>query len=360
MAWQIRSLDDASAAVRGAFRQWLKGTDTSLKNNFVTVAGKVFAMITDEFERRLAWLVKQMSLSTATDIEWVKLHCGDIDIFQKPASASSGRIVGTGTADRIYPAGISFSSGGLSWIATAPAQASPLGEVVFQVECTSAGAATNRDAGGLLALDDPATWSDLSEEFTVGSDGLGGGADIEDIEDLKARGLYRKRNPRGAGKLSDYEDAVRAVSGVLKAWAFRDPAAPGSVFVFFLFAGRPNLIPSSGDVIVVQAAINAMRFVRVDASEAVAPTPQALDIEISGLSGDTTAIRSAIESGLKAMLYEKARPGIASDAFTLSLSWINEVISGVTGEDRHVLESPLNDITYTNGRYPVLGTVSYT
>lgn len=50
---------------------------------------------------------------------------------------------------------------------------------------------------------------------------------------------------------------------------------------------------------------------------------------------------------------------IAGDTFTLSRSWITEAISQASGEKRHVLSLPLDDVTLTNGEFPVLGSVTY-
>lgn len=358
MAWQIRSLDDASAAIRGAFRRFLPGTDTALKNNFVTVVVKVLAGLSHEFELRMGYLARQLFASTAS-LPFLRLHGADVGIFQKAASASQGSIEGEGQGNTLYPSGIRFVSGADTYVSTAPAQASANGSVVFQVAAETKGANTNRNAGGILTIADPGLYPTLGANWTVGSNGLGGGADIENTEDFRARVLFRKANPPGAGKLSDYERIVRDVPGVLKAWAYRDSLTPSFMAVFFLFDGRPNRIPTDGDVLVVQAALDAARLIRVNDSVVVAPTPVALNPVIAGLSADTEAIRSAIAAAIETVLYERARPGIPGDIFWLSRSWIAEAISQVTGEDRHELNWPLNDLPYTNGEYPVIGTVSF-
>jgi uncharacterized phage protein gp47/JayE len=358
MAWAIRSLTDASARVRGAFRQYLPGTDSALANNFVTVTGKVLAAMAHEFELRMGYLAKQLFSSTATG-SFLLRHGADIAIYRKPAAVASGAIVGTGTPNVTYPAGIRFVSGNVTYISTAPASANPLGSLTLQVSSEVAGAAANRDTDGVLALADPVLWPALSTEWLVGPLRIGGGADIEEMEAYRARVLHRKQNPPGGGKLSDYENIALDVPGVVKAWAFRQPLAPGFIAVYFLFAGRVNLIPTSGDVVAVQAAIDAKRLIRIDDSVAVAPTPTALDLVITGLDNDSLTVREGIEASVASMLLARGRPGIAGDTFTLSRSWISEAISAVTGEDRHVLAAPLDDVTYTNGQIPVLGAITY-
>ncbi|MBB3315109.1 putative phage protein gp47/JayE [Rhizobium sp. BK181] len=358
MAWQIRSLTDASARVRGAFRQYMPGTDSALANNFVTVTGKVLASMAHEFELRMAYLAKQLFASTATGAFLLR-HGSDIGIYRKAASPASGAVVGSGTPNVTYPAGIRLLSGNVTFVSTAPASASPLGELTLDVKSEVVGAATNRDADGILALADPVLWPDLPTEWLVSAAGIGGGADIEDFEVFRSRVLHRKQNPPGGGTLSDYENIALNVPGVVKAWAFRQPLAPGFISVFFLFAGRPNLIPTSGDVLVVQAAIDAQRLIRIDDSVAVAPTPEPLNLVIDGLANDSQTVRDGIAAAVSTVLLDRGQPGIPGDTFTLSRSWIAEAISSVTGEDRHILAAPLDDVTYSNGHFPVLGTITY-
>ncbi|CVI59556.1 baseplate J/gp47 family protein [Agrobacterium leguminum] len=359
MAWNIRSLDDASAAVRGAFRRYLPGTDTALKNNFVTIVAKVLAALSYEFELRMGWLSKQILLSTSTNLAWIKLHAAEVGIYQRTAVAASGEITGAGAATTTYPSGIRFISGNVTYVSTAAVTSGADGSMTVPVTAEVKGSVGNRDSAGLLSLADPGLYTTLGANWTVDDDGLGGGADAEDADSLKERALQRKRNPPGGGTLTDYERIAMSVSGVLKAWAFRVPNSPGGVVVHFLFGGRDDNIPIASDVEAVQAAIDAQRLIRVDDSVATAPVPRPVDVTITGLSGDTTEIRGAIESGIAAMYIVRCRPGLDGDTFTISRSWYSEVISGVTGEDRHTLVEPAADIVLTGGQFPVNGEFDY-
>ncbi|NEJ46614.1 baseplate J/gp47 family protein [Rhizobium leguminosarum] len=358
MAWAIRSLPEASARVRGAFRQYLPGTDTALWNNFVTVTAKVVAALAHEFELRMAYLTRQLFISTATG-QWLVQHCGDIGVYRKQAAAASGSITGTGAPLAVYPSGVRFVSGSVTYLSTAPATADGAGALTMAVTSEARGASSNRDEGGILALADPVLYPDLGGEWEVAAGGLGGGADIESDDSLRARGLQRKRNPPGGGTLTDYERIALDVPGVLAAWAFRGSNSIGSVFVYFLFAGREDFIPEPSDVAVVQAAIDAQRLIRVDDSVAVAPIAHPVDITIDGLSADTPEIRAGIETAISAMFLARCRPGIAGNTFTLSRSWISEAISTVSGEDRHELVEPAADLVLSGGEFPTLGTVTY-
>lgn len=356
--WLARSLDELSSNVRAAFRRHIPGTDTGLKNNFVTVAGKVIAALAHEFELRMAWLTMQMFIATATG-KWLEAHCGQIGIYRKQAATASGTITGTGLANTTYAAGIRFYSGGVTYLSTSPATADGLGAISIPVVAEVKGEAGNRDAAATLSLADPALWQGLGTAWEVDADGIGGGADKEADDSLRARGLQRKRNPPKGGSLSDYERIVLAVPGVIKAWAFRDTTSPGLVVVLFLFAGRADYIPLTADVEAVQAAIDAERLIRVDDSVASAPVALAVNITINGLDRDDSTVRAAIAASISQMFLDRCRPGITADTFTLSRSWISEAISSATGEERHVLAAPAGDITLTGGQFPKLGVMTY-
>lgn len=359
MPYVTRSLDVLSQTARGAFRQFLPGTDASLKQSVVTVIAKVMALLAYEYEQRFAWLVKQMFLTTADDAAWVAQHAAEVGITAKPAAPAAGTVTGIGTPGAVYPAGLRLVSGTHTYATTAPATASGGGVLSAPVRAEQAGEATNRDAGSLLNTADPSLSPGVGADFVVAAGGLGGGADPEGTEQLRARALFRKRNPPRAGALSDYEAIALGVPGVLKAWAFRVSGSPGGVTVLFLFAGRTDSIPLPGDVAAVQAAIDARRLIRVDAGEAAAPVARPVDVTIAGLATDTADVRAAIAAAIRALFLARCRPGIAGDTFTVSRSWIAEAVSGAAGEDLHVLTAPAGDITLTGGQFPVLGVLSF-
>ncbi|MEW6121657.1 MAG: baseplate J/gp47 family protein [Pseudomonadota bacterium] len=360
MAFSTRSLDEIGAAVRGAFRQFLPGTDATLRQAFVWVSAKVVALLAREYELRLAWIYAQLFVRTVTDMAMLRMHGADYRIYQKTAAAASGAVTGMGQAGVTYPAGIRLYSAGVTYVTTAPFTAAGDGTVSALVQAESRGAATNRDAGAALTLADPALYPSLSQDFDVGPDGLGGGADIEDLESLRKRILARKAKPPQGGALGDYETFALEVPGVLKAWAHGFSNGVGSIVVFFLFTGRTDNIPEPADVAAVQAHIDGKRLIRVDEEVAVAPIPAPLAVTIADLDPDTPEIRAAIEANIRAVLYARARPGLAAAPFVLSRSWISQAISDAAGEDSHSLVVPATEtITYVGGQIPVLGTVTY-
>ncbi|MEP9397937.1 baseplate J/gp47 family protein [Mesorhizobium sp. KR2-14] len=352
-----RSLEAISRAIRGDLRRELPGTDAMVWPNTLSVFSKVVAMAIQLVEYRAEFIYRQIFASTA-DRRHLERQAFEFGMARKPASRATGRIVTTGTPDAIYPAGIGFLSDDVMYRSSGEARAMPDGTLFVLVHSEDAGAHTNREIDDELQLADPALFPSLGQTAHVDYAGLGGGADMESDESLRARILDRKRRPPQGGAYSDYERMVADIPGVAKAWAWPFAGGPGTVGVWFLFEGRENLIPTDADIAVVRDEIDARRLIRAGLF-VNAPRPEPLDITIAGLGLDTVEVRSRIEGDLRAMLLERARPGVAAEAFVLSRSWISEAISGAIGESRHRLISPLDDVTYTDGGYPVLGTVTY-
>lgn len=357
MAFLPRSLAAISAAIRGDLRRELPGTDATIWPNTLTVFSKVVAMANHLVEQRAAWIYRQIFTSTA-DARHLERHAYEYGMARKAASRASGRVATTGTPNAVYPAGIGYLSGGETYRTAGDARADGAGAVVFEVYSERAGAAMNRAEGEALTLADPALYPSLGSEATVAAGGLGGGADVEGDELLRARILDRKRRPPQGGATSDYEQLARSFPGVTKAWARSFAHGPGTVGVWFLFEGRPSGIPTGADVEALADYIEARRLIRADlVVQAPIPTPVA--ITIANLVNDTAATRAAIEASLAAMFLARARPGVAADPLVFSRSWIAEAISQAVGEDRHVLVSPAADLVYAAGQYPVLGAIAY-
>jgi len=357
MALSVPSLSDLSQSVRAALRKFLPGTDALIWPNTLAIEGKVFAAVMRNAYLRLAFLYRQFFASTADEFHLERRHAYEIGIARNRASRATGTVTTTGTADATYPAGIRWLSGTDTYVSTAAATADGDGALAVSVRAETPGASGNRSADEALTLADSAIWPSLGTQAIVGEDGLGGGADVEDVESLRERVLDRKRRPPQGGAESDYEQFARDVTGVTNAWAKAFADGPGTIGVWFLFEGRTNGIPEAADVEAVQTAIDALRMIRL-AFVANAPTPVEVDVTVA-LDPDTTTLRATVQQRIADMLVRRARPGLPDDSFVLPVAWISEAISQTVGEDSHTLTVPAADLTFTAGQYPVLGTVTF-
>lgn len=357
MSFVVRTLEQISKAIRGDLRRELPGTDATVWPNTLSVFGKVVAMANHLIELRLNWVYDQIFASTA-DVRHLERHAYEYGLARRAASRASGYVLATGAPDTVYPAGIAFLSGVARYLVSSDARSDETGAVTLLVHSDAIGASANREAGAQLTLIDPALQPTLDGIALVGDDGIGGGAEAEDDDSLRARVLDRKRRPPQGGAESDYEQFALAVPGVVKAWAHRFAHGPGTIGVWFLFAGRENLIPTDGDVLAVQDYIDQKRLIRA-AIVVSAPEPYPVDITIYGLADDSEKVRAAIRVSLEKMFFERARPGVAASPAAFSRSWISEAISQAIGEDRHQLISPVGDFLFNDGRIPVVGEIDY-
>lgn len=354
---KARSLDVISRAIRADLRREMPEADATIWPNNLAILSKVFAMATRLVELRLEWAYRQIFASTA-EARQLERHAYEFGLARKPAAAATGYIETTGAADTLYPAGLAWQSGTVRYIAAGDALSDGDGAVRVYVVAEAVGAASNRAAGEEIVFVDAALAPTLAAVATVDEDGLGGGADVESDESLRARVLDRKRRPPQGGATSDYEQIARAFPGVSAAWAYSWSHGPGTVGVWFLFDGRTNGIPTDADVAAVQDWIDSRRLIRARLVVA-APVAAPVDVFISGMTTDSVATRAAIETSLRAMFAARARPGVASAPLLFSRSWISEAISQAIGEDQHYLSSPNIDLVYAAGEMPVLGQVFY-
>lgn len=354
---KARTLDVISRAIRGDLRREMPDVDATVWPNNMSILSKVFAMATRLVELRLEWAYRQIFASTA-EARQLERQAYEFGLARKPARFAAGYIETTGDPDTIYPAGLSWQSGTVLYTAASDARSDADGAVSFYVVAAETGTATNRAASDVLVFMDATLAPTLEAAAMVGADGLGGGADAESDDSLRARVLDRKRRPPQGGATSDYEQIARAMPGVSAAWAYSWINGAGTVGVWFLFEGRTNGIPTPADVAALQEWIDDRRLIRARLS-VVAPTPYPIDIAIGGLKTDNQRTRDAIRASLEAMFAKRARPGVAPDPFSFSRSWIAEAISTAVGEDSHVLIMPIDDMRFDGGQIAVLGDIFY-
>ncbi|ACL57414.1 baseplate J/gp47 family protein [Methylobacterium nodulans] len=366
--YNIRSLAELGSQARKYFTQAVEGAVALVWANTFTVFAKVLALLDFEHEQRRAWLFKQMFASTADEI-WLVRHAFELGLAQGAGQTAFGRVTVAATPGLVVPAGLTWvREDGLTY--TTLAQAIAAGNsVTLYVEADLVGEVGNVAAGTELTLSPD---SDAPEALgTVATvvaaedgSGLSGGIDAEDLESLRARVLARKRNPPHGGAEGDYIAWVtEALPGVVRAvWVDSFSNDARSVWVMFTVADQPNGIPTAAQVATVQAHIDDGVRRPVTARVFVsAPIAHHINLLIAGLSPDTPDIRDAIAAEVEAVFVDRAEPGKPTKgAFALSRSWLTEAISRATGEDRHRLVTPADDLVFGPGQLPVPGLISYT
>lgn len=366
MAWVTPTLPALIDRVRAAFRAELPGSDAWVWPNNITPTAKVVAGAVFELFGRLDWRMRQMFASTAEG-DYIARHAYELGLSRRPAAPATGTAIVTATGPYALDGAALFrSSAGQDFRALAAASISGAGTLDVALVAVSDGAAGNLAAGAPLEAVSGVTGAGA---VVVAAGGITGGADVESDESLRARVLFRKRNPPHGGAPADYVGWAMEVSGVTRVFVERLWSGAGTVRVFVLMDELyADGIPPSGEVARVRGHLEAV--VPASAGLTVAP-PVAVpvDITISGLSPDTTAVREAIRAELRDMLLRRAgvsgadsthpaMPWLASP-FTLSRSWVSQAISDAADEARHVLVEPPSDITFAAGEIPVLGDLDF-
>jgi len=361
VAFNIPSIPDLGSRIRNAFRAYLPGTDAFIEPNNLSIAGKTFTLVMFEAYQRLGFLYKQMFASTADGDHLEFRHAADYGIVRKPATAASGLV----TLTQVTPGAQTVAAGLVlvrddgTLYATLDSAVMSAGTASVAVRAQIGGAATNAPAGSSLTIDQTSGVPNLLDVAIVGTGGLGGGADAEADEELRARVLLRKQAPPRGGNAADYIRWALDVPGCTR--AFVSPFVPNvdGVTVFPLFDDtRVNGIPKSEDLDAVLAYIEPLRPITADVFVAAA-TPYPIDVGVSGLVPDNARVRGAIQATLNAIIRDRCPLSTAADPFVLPRAWIDEAVSRATGEQRHTLTAPLTDLTIPAGNLPVPGALTF-
>lgn len=366
MTFAIPTLSDLVSRARNAFRSELPGSDAWLWPNNLAVISKVLGGLMWELFGRLDQVQKQKFALTAEG-EWLDLHASEIGLARRPSAKSVGAVTFTSTGNlTVAPGAVLARADGVQLVTTLGGSRVGAGTLTLPAVAVLAGQAGTTLEGSPLTI-----VSNVVGSATVvaAAGGMAGGADIEDDETLRARILFRKRNPFHGGAAADYVSWASAIPAVTRVFVERCWNGPGTVRVFPLTDGvTANGIPNGSVVTAVQQDLD----LRVPAGTVLtvsAPTPVPIDVIVSGLEPSSTAVREAVLAELRDMFVRLARvvgndtphpamPFLAVPG-TFSRSWVWQAIANATGEERHVLLFPAADVPLAAGSMPVLGSLDF-
>lgn len=301
-------------------------------------------------------------------------------VYRKPASAAKSKDVkAVGSANRVIPAGTILNRGdGYQYTVATEIKIQDSGEghggitaVLPDVtdDVTGGGANGNADAGTVLTLD--VNIAGVESQLTLIEAAIGG-ADIEDEEAFRSRGLLSWQEPPQGGSDTDYKKWALEVSGVTRAWVKRRLNGAGTVGVYIMCDGNLNdgfpigtdgisqledwgAVKASGDQLSVADHLyplqtdTAIVFV-------CSPIRKSIDFEIAGIKDADSTVVSNIKSALTTLFFDEAT---LDGTGKIDLSDINKSISNVDGTKGYILNSPSSNITFSVGEIPLLGEVDF-
>jgi len=328
----------------------LPGADARLRRSNLNVLARVHSGAAHGLYGYLEWLARQVIIDTA-DGDVLERHASIWKIPRKTASPAVGNVTVTGINGAIVPANSTLArSDGAQYTTDVEATIAG-GTATIAVTAVEDGQAGNASAASSLSFETPI--DGVSATATVDTGGLTGGADIEPVEDLRARLLARIQAPPHGGALHDYVAWALEVPGVTRAWAYPAELGLGTVTVRFVRDDDASPIPDAAEVQAVQDHIDSVRPVGMKGLYVVAPIAVPLNFTID-LTPDTAAIRAAVEAELRDLLLRESRPGA-----TILLSHIREAISLASGENDHILTVPAANVTLAVGEMATFGTITW-
>ena len=335
------------------FNGLIADADAFLRRTFTSTYARIIAGLAHGLYGRLAWISEQVHPLTSA-IEGLLLHGRTYLVVRKLPSKASGVVILEAADTAIMEKDTEIiRSDGVSFVSTGEVAAVG-GFVAVPVLASNYGVGSNTPSGVQVKLVQPVVG--IAASGVVGDGSLTGGSDEEGVEAYRARIVERIQKPPQGGAGLDYERWAKEVAGVTRVWVAKNEMGLGTVTVRFMMDDTyADGLPLVGDVARVQEYIDAENRRPVTAVfYAAAPVGIPLDIEITNLSPVTSEVKVAIEAELADMIRRIATP---SGIIPLSKIW--EAVSVATGEDSHLIASPLESIPHEIGRIAILGAVSY-
>jgi uncharacterized phage protein gp47/JayE len=358
MSYQRPTLSDLISQAKSDLSAHLPGSDPLLRRCFESALAHATAGLAHGLHGHAMWLSKQL-LPDVADYEWLVRWASIRNVTPVAATKAVLEIAITGTTGYTCPAATLWATNdGAVYVQNA--DCTIVGGVgTPSVTAVVPGVAGNQTVGVVLALVTPVAHIDSAASVTTTTTA---GFDQESQASLLARYLLALRSPPKGGGPGDYVQWALAVAGVTRAWEFPRANGAGTVVVRFVCDALPDIIPTSGMVATVQAALELVAPVTAGRGPndvgvtALAPTGSTLNFSLDLSSGaDTAAIRAAIVANLTDMMLQKGAP----TGVTIYKTWIDDAIATATGVTNYTLSSPLVNQVYAVGTMPIMGTVTF-
>jgi uncharacterized phage protein gp47/JayE len=355
------SLQDLVDRITTDFQTRIDGADSILRRSALRVIAKVNAAAIHLLYGFLDFQANQLFATTA-DTTGLDTIAAEYGVDRRAAAQATGSGTATGTNGINIPAGTELQNSDSVKYTTDAAATIAGGVATIAFTAVEGGTDGNDDASVVITFSSPI--AGIDSNFTVDSNGITGGTDLETDSSLRGRVLLRKRKPPHGGAEYDYEAWALEVSGVTRVWGFSNIDGPGSIGLAFVRDDDSTIIPNATqrqavrDYIVEHTDPGSGETVGIPVTaepgfRIVELFELEVDLEID-ISPNTAAVQTAIENELESLILNSGGP-----EQTLYLSKIGEAISLAAGESHHRLDSPTADITAANNQLHVLGTITW-
>ncbi|SQI34913.1 Uncharacterized homolog of phage Mu protein gp47 [Leminorella richardii] len=307
---------------------------------------------------RLGWIARNIIPHLADD-DILLRHCEFWGVWRKQPTAATGTIIVEVVDDAVIAAGTRWQrQDGVILTSTSAVMTSTAGTVIVPVEAEETGTTGNTAADVKVELLSPVV--NVKSAAFVSSATISGGAEIESIESLRSRLLFRVQYPPSGGNTYDYVRWALECAGVTRAWCF-SAIGRNVVTVLFVLDGQPDIFPTLSDIERVQDYITAHQNPLTNQWEGKAP---AVELNVSGpqklalnpvvrISPKTPDTQAAVTAALTDLLID-AEPG--GKAY---LSKMNAAVATASGVTDGRIVSLSDDIYAQENELIVLGDITW-
>lgn len=246
---------------------------------------------------------------------------------------------------------------------------------LLSVQATSTGLSTNVGAGSGMAIN----VTNVNTTAYVGTDALTGGADLEDIENYRTRVLQAHNLTPGIATAPALISSAKKIVGITRVYVI--PAVNtavqtvarglpgyipllGETMIYCLADGQVPITPSGAQLTAVYNQIFTdglwPNYIPAVNLWVVAPNLVSQNIILTGISPDTTSMRTAITTQLAVFFSENANVS-QNCSYKALIAFLNKIQDPNTGLflQNYTLTSPTTDMVATSGQLLILGTVTF-
>ena len=313
----------------------------------------------------LDWRTRQMFPQTCDDDVLENLHANLwlANGGRKQSAPAQGKIKVTGAAGSVIAQAALFNrNDNVQFLAVTGATIPAGGSIDVDVIALEPGAAGNTEANTSLKLVNPIAGVETNAKVIQ----LSGGADIENVEDLRGRVVESRQKGRDVGRAVDWSAWSKEVPGVTRVWPVPKLAGLGTITIYFVRDGDANIFPDDVEQEKLEAYLDktGLPFGEVFCT---APVRKILN-PIIQIKPDTPANRAACENALRTLINQSASPvQYDEDGYmpqpptgvTIPKTHFSEAISTSPGEYDHYLQYPDTDVTCEVGDLLELGDITW-
>lgn len=377
MAFDRPTLTELRLQVADDINAALPGVDALLRFSNLRILADALAAAVYGHYGYLDWIAQQSVPFTATG-EYLEGWAALKGVTRQPPYPATGTVTFIGTNGTVIPINTPITRSDGEPFSTTAAGTVASGSVTVPVQATNVGGSGNTDIGTQMVLATGITG--VTSVGTVATQ-IGGGSDLEPDASLRTRMMTIFANPPQGGSANDYIGWALAVPGVTRTWLVPSGHGAGTMDVYFMMdvtEAAHNGFPqgtngvatqetrdtaATGDQLALANSLFALQPAHV-ILYAMAPSPNTVNMTITGLSGASAVTKAAVQAAISSALLFGAVPGgitnISELEYEVSLvaQTAGFVITSVTCTAGSVAGAAGN-ITSNAGCLPILGTVTF-